>query len=287
MTTEVTNDDGEITTAVAPIQPNAVQQARTDSVSKMLDAAYMRASTLQLTPEESKALLADFPDDDVKGGAKGKDGLLYIEHMSIRRRLLQVFGPGAWTMITRRLWTEVYATQKGEAVRVYAEVAMLIRGCFVGESIGAGSFFPNNPQQDYSDAAEAAESEALRRIAGKKLGVGLQVWNKAFCDGWKRRQGGRREEPQQEQAVPQQPTDGPISEKWVESIRKWIAHQGLSAALFCAHYGIKDVAELPRSKVRDAGEKLKAGFPEWKMGREKLDTEPHDEQPSETDEIAF
>lgn len=273
-----TDEHGEILTDAERPAPNivkheppaqTVQQARVDSVAKMLDAAYQRASTLELTPEESAKLLADFPDDEVSTGAAGDKGLLYIEHMSIRRRLLAVFGPGRWALVTRRLWTENYVTSKGDAaVRVYAETVLLIRGCYVGEAIGAGSYFPHNPKQNYSDAAEAGESEALRRCA-KKLGVGLQVWNKAWCDAWKKRNanGPRRDEPEQ----PAAPADPPITEDWVRGIRRDLGRGLLSEELFCQHYGIAAVEMLPQSKAADAKAKIKAGFAEWKAGKERSD----------------
>ncbi len=230
MTNEI-DDDGEVpNTALVPVQPQTpapaqtVAQARVDSVAKMLDAAYQRASMLELTDDEAERLLADFPDEDVRSGAKGNAGLLYIEHMSIRRRLLQVFGPGRWVPVCRRMWTEEYRTDKGVGIRVYTDVVLLIRGCYAGEAIGAGSYFPTNAQQDYSDAAEAAESEALRRICGKKLGIGLQVWNKAWCDEWK----ARRNAPRQEQPTKPRQNDkpaplkkdhadsAPVLQRWIE-----------------------------------------------------------------------
>ncbi len=167
MTNEI-EDDGEVpNTALVPVQPQTIQasvqtpaQARVDSISKMLDAAYQRASMLELTEEESRKLLADFPDEDVRTGAKGKADLLYIEGASIRGRLLSVFGPGRWVPVCRRMWTEEYRTDKGIGIRVYTDVVLLIRGVVVGEAIGAGNYFPANVQQDYSDAAEAGQSEA-------------------------------------------------------------------------------------------------------------------------------
>lgn len=163
-------------------------QGRVQGIAKALEAAYARASTLQLTTDESAAIQADFPDEAVRSGAGGKANLLYIEHAYTRQRLHEVFGPGQWSLIMRRMWTEDYQTSKGDpAVRVYAECVLLVRGCFVGESIGAMAYYPHNAEQNLSDAVEGAQSEALRRIAGKCLGIGLQVWKKSFCEGWHKR----------------------------------------------------------------------------------------------------
>ncbi len=196
-------------TEIAVAEPHRTDaaQARIDSVAKVIDAAYQRASMLELTDVEAKAIVAPFDDAAIRPGAKGKEHLLYLEHASVRSRMFEVFGPGRWSLICRRFWNEEYKTAKGTmAVRVYADCVLIVRGCYVGETIGAGSYFPNNDSQDYSDAAEAAQSEALRRICGKYLGIGLQLWNKAYTEDWKKRrnrpaQQERDAEPQSQHAV--------------------------------------------------------------------------------------
>lgn len=197
-------------------------QARIESVAKILDAAYQKASMLELSADEAKLLTAPFPDEAVRPGAKGKENLLYLEHASVRMRMHEVFGPGHWSSICRRMWTEQFRTSKGgEAIRVYADCVLIVRGAYVGESIGAGSYYPNNAEQDYSDAAEAAQSEALRRICGKFLGIGLQLWNKAYCDGVK----SRRTQPngQSEQDAPVKPSPWtPEQQKELEVWDLWL-----------------------------------------------------------------
>jgi hypothetical protein len=157
-------------------------QARVESVAAVLHAAYARASTLQLTPEESKALMAEFDDSDIRSGARGDDRLIYLEHAAVRRRLMEVFGPGQWTIINRRSWLDEAAGW------LYADIVRVCRGCFVGECIGANRYSAKNARTNYADAVKGAESDALGRIAGTALGVGLQLWSKGFCDGWHQRQ---------------------------------------------------------------------------------------------------
>lgn len=200
------------TTDIAVAEPRVTDaaQARVDSVARVIDAAYQRASMLELTDAESKALLAPFPDSAIQPGAKGKENLLYVEHASIRGRMFEVFGPGRWSLIPRRMWTE----EAGTAVRVYADCVLIVRGCYVGEAIGAGNYHRNNVQMDYSDAAEAAQSEALRRIGGKYLGIGLQLWNKAYTDEWKQRRKGIKPA----ESYPDEPTPAPhaVSDSYKE-----------------------------------------------------------------------
>jgi len=173
-------------------------QARVESVARTMDTAMNRASTLQLTPEENAALEADFPDDAFKPGAAGKENLIYIEHAFLRDRFNSVIGRGQWALLrTRPHWGEEFRTAKGvEAVRLYADCALLVRGCMVAEAIGEMTYYKNNDSQNYGDAAEGAVTAAFRRCA-KNFGVGLQAWKKDFCDGWwQRRRGGPRPAPQ-------------------------------------------------------------------------------------------
>lgn len=167
-------------------------QARVESVAAVLDSAYKNASTLQLTPEEAKALMADFDDSDIRSGARGDANLIYLEHAAVRRRMMEVFGPGQWTIINRRSWLD----ESGGWL--YADVVLVCRGCFVGECIGAMRYTAKNSRTNYADAVKGAESDALGRIAGTALGVGLKLWSKEFCDGWhaRQRQGRSNQQPQ-------------------------------------------------------------------------------------------
>lgn len=187
-------------------------QARVESVAAVLDAAYRNASNLRLTPEESEALAADFPDEAFRLGAGGDDNLLYLEHAYLRKRLNDVLGIGAATPIRRREWAEEFTyfkdRQEKRGVRVYVDLVLLVRGCVVGEAIGDAVYYPDNAKQNYSDALESAKSNAFRRAA-KEFGVGLQPWMKGFCEGWKQRnrngsQSARREYPLRNDPPPRQ-----------------------------------------------------------------------------------
>jgi hypothetical protein len=167
---------------------------RNQAIAKLLAEGYKNASLLKLTKEESDSLCADFPDDAFRLGAGGKDNLLYIEHAYLRERLNQVLGLGAAVPVQRRYWTEDFTETdrdgvEHDCVRVYADQVLLIRGCMVGEAVGAGTYRPRNNSTDFSDALESAQSNALRRTC-KGFGVGLQVWKKGFVEGWKDRNRG-------------------------------------------------------------------------------------------------
>lgn len=170
-------------------------QARVDAVASLTMKAYERASMLNLTPEECAALKADFPDEAFKPGAGGKENLIYIEHAFLRDRLNNVFGLGQWAIVPRSRWGEDFKTTAGdEATRIYVEAMLLVRGCFVAESVGDMVYYKKNQTQNYGDAVEGAKTAALRRCA-KELGIGLQAWKKDWCAGWWERESERRRSP--------------------------------------------------------------------------------------------
>lgn len=176
--------DGEIVEAPAGITP---AQAKIDAIASLTKAAYAKASELTLTPEEDKKLAADFPDEAFRKGAGGDNDKIYIEHAFLRDRFNDVLGRGAWALVTRSRWTENFKTSKGtDAVRVYSEVMMVIRGCYVTEVVGEMEYYPNNPKTTYADAIEGSKTAAFRRLA-KDFGVGLQAWKKGFVEEWWKR----------------------------------------------------------------------------------------------------
>jgi hypothetical protein len=215
----------------APAQsPVTAAQAKVDAIANLTASAYARASELRLSQEESAALQAPFRDEDFQTGAAGKESLIYIQHAALRDRFNKVLGLGQWSVIPRSRWGEDYEyfnskTRMNEkATRIYVEAMLLIRGCFVAESIGDMDYYHNNRSTNYGDAVEGATTQALRRCA-KMFGVGLQAWDKAWCEGWWQRRNfrGNSQQPppppqQQQQQVPvrqtappaQQPRQAPV-----------------------------------------------------------------------------
>jgi len=195
------------TDVAKPAEAMTPAQARIDAVAGVLARGYHGASTLQLSKEEIEGLKADFQDDAFKLGAGGNADLLYLEHAFLRDRFDSVIGMGQWALIrSRPHWGEDFTTQKGgKATRLYADCALLVRGCLVAEAIGDMVYYHGNPTQSYGDAAEGSETAAFRRCA-KKLGVGLQAWKKDWCEGWKQRQHGvRRADHHNTAQTPQKP----------------------------------------------------------------------------------
>lgn len=243
-----------------PIEPEAQRsagaQARVDAVAELIKTAMARAGTLVLTPEESKALLADFPDSDFQPGAGGKENLLYIEHAALRDRFNTVLGLGQWAIIVRESWNENFKTAKGQdAVKVYARAMLLVRGCYVGEAVGDMDYFTGNASQNYGDAFEGAKTAAFRRCA-KEFGIGLQAWRKGFGDGWRERKYAQREQQQlrPEPAPAKTNGNGSTHADRIASFAKWLYEQcGAEVAGWAIPY--------LRSHTPDGGEASSALMP--------------------------
>ena len=160
------------------------EDSRSQAVASFLNTAYEKASTLQLTPDESVKLLAKFDDECVLRGAQGDQDLLYISHIHLSNRLNEVIGIGQWAMLRRNIRQEDTETAKGtKMTRIYFEGVLVVRGVFLCEAIGSGNYYPNNPNDDYSGALEKAMSNCLTRLC-KRLGIGSQVWDKTYCNRW-------------------------------------------------------------------------------------------------------
>lgn len=155
-------------------KPMTPQELRAVEVSAALLPAYEKASTLEMTDSEIAALQEPFPDSMVE--IRPHDGLIYIPHIHISDRLNKVLRPGKWSLPCRRHWMEGGV--------MYGEYILLIRGCYVGESTGGHPYQPNNPKVNYSDSLESTAAEALRRICGKRLSCGSQVWNPEYARQW-------------------------------------------------------------------------------------------------------
>ena len=231
-------------------------QAKIEAVAELERTAYARASLLgeKLTPDESKALLEDFPDHAFRPGAAGKENLIYLEHPYLRWRLTSVLGIGSWSLICRALWKEDYSyfDNKGKecfATRVYADCFLVVRGCLAGEGIGSMDYFHNNPAVTYGDAVEGAKSQALR-LACKALGIGLQPWLKGFGDQWRKRA-------------------NKIDDAQAGIIEQLLLDSNADVPKFLDCFKIAKVRDLPKSKYENARGLLDRKIKEQLAGRAK------------------
>lgn len=151
----------------------ALENVIPEEILCALKLAYANASKLKITKSDAKRLMKPFPDNAVE---IRPDGAIYVPHIYLSERLNQVFGPGAWVTICKDHYEDT------DINIVYGEHVLVIRECYVGEAMGERSF---TGMDRYSDALETTIAEALRRVCGKRLSVGNQVWQPQFIKRWK------------------------------------------------------------------------------------------------------
>lgn len=164
------------------IDPLAVVSAK--SLAEVLPAKfYEGASALKLN-DEDKAVLAelqDATDDDIE--ILPDSGHIYVEHIKVRRALCKVFGT-EWVCIPG---SAIAQDKMPKSMLVAQRWVLIVRECYVGEAIGAGNYYENNPKQNKTDAAETAQAEAIRRICAKSaLGIYSNVFEKSTQRRWRR-----------------------------------------------------------------------------------------------------
>jgi len=129
------------------------------------------------------------PDDlDVK-----PDGSVYLSHCHVRARLDKAFGPppNGWKFLRKGDWSMRTTTDKygKETTTVVGEFGLWIREPnghwdLRAEACGEGDYVSSNANAGYTDATEAAKSQALTR-ACKDLGIGRECWDRRFTDRWR------------------------------------------------------------------------------------------------------
>lgn len=136
-----------------------------------------RVGQLILTDEQKAILMAPIPEDEIDIRF---DGFIYVSHEYCRRKLFETFGPLGWNMIEASPLVRYPNTDEW-----YQKWALVIGGVFAGVSMSGMRLMDKNPNQDLSDVFEKIQSDCLRRICGKTLGIGIEAWNKRRQKEWR------------------------------------------------------------------------------------------------------
>jgi hypothetical protein len=107
-----------------------------------------------------------------------------VTHMFYRRALTAAFGRGEWVL---RPVAPVQVEKRGDAICVAQTLALFVRGCFVWEAVGCGTYWATNLAMDKGDALETARSQALTRCCAKSsLGIATDPWIRRERETWLR-----------------------------------------------------------------------------------------------------
>lgn len=142
---------------------------------------YAGASTLNLSESERKNLSAPFEDLDYEITPQG---FIYLPQALSLKRLNETIGIGQWSLLLINTGSQVINMKDGkQLVKVFYDGALVIRNCFVARAAGEASYSPDNGNQSYATALEAAKSDCRQRCC-KDLGIASDAWNPSFIRRW-------------------------------------------------------------------------------------------------------
>lgn len=136
-----------------------------------------KAGTLKLTKAQKDILYAGVNPDAVE---IRPDGLIYLPWMEYVTRLKKAFDM-RWAIVPKGM-PKVGPDQRSILWGFY----LIIDGRLAGFAIGEQEYYPNNPVMNWSDACEAAKSNALMRLC-KGIGIALELWQPSFIEKWKKK----------------------------------------------------------------------------------------------------
>lgn len=128
---------------------------------------------IALTPAEEAELAKPVNTEEIRIKPTGQ---AYLSHPSYTKWFNRAFGRTAWQLVP----VSKPMMQGRSVVQPYV---LHLHGKPIAFAMGEQEYFENNREQTYGDALESTVASALRRCA-KRLGVGLEMWDKGFLDDW-------------------------------------------------------------------------------------------------------
>lgn len=147
---------------------------------------------LKLTAEEDRILGEPVNVNDVMLKPKVKGGppeIAYLPHIVYTRWFHKAFGRTGWAVVPT-------SAPKKVGSLIMVPYLLYVHGVPVAAATGEQEYYENNAQQTYGDVIESTVASALRRFA-KRLGVGLELWDKRWLEqhfGKRAVRGNRKEE---------------------------------------------------------------------------------------------
>jgi len=126
---------------------------------------------LKLTVQEEAVLNQPV---DVRQVRIKPTGQVYLSHPTYTRWFNRAFGRTGWTLVPA-------AKAMKSETSVVCPYVLYVHAKPVAFAIGEQEYFAGNRDQTYGDALESTVASALRRCA-KRLGIGLELWDRAWTD---------------------------------------------------------------------------------------------------------
>lgn len=128
---------------------------------------------IAVTPAEEAVLSEPPPVADLRVKPTGQ---VYLPHVGYTRWLNRAFGRTGWALkpASRPLLNNN---------TVVIPYLLMVHGKAVAFALGEQEYFQSNRDQSYGDALESTVASGLRRCC-KHLGMGLELWDRSFNDGF-------------------------------------------------------------------------------------------------------
>lgn len=156
----------------------AIVQPPTQDLNLLGEEAALGAlglAEVKLTEKEEGILSRPVLATDVLVKPTGQP---YLSHPSYTKWFNDAFGRLGWSIVPR-------AKAQVNGKTVVQPFILYIHGTPAAFAYGEQEYHENNKEQTYGDAIEATVASALRRCA-KRLGVGLELWDKDWLNRWMR-----------------------------------------------------------------------------------------------------
>lgn len=128
---------------------------------------------IKLTPEEEKVLSEPIDPNDILVKPTGQP---YLPHTVYTKWLIRAFGRMGFSLVPAAKPMKV-----GNSI--VCPYVLYIHRQPVAFAMGEQEYFESNKEQTYGDALEATIASALRRC-GKRLGIGIEMWDRSFTNAW-------------------------------------------------------------------------------------------------------
>jgi Mitochondrial genome maintenance MGM101 len=152
--------------AAPPIDAAAVNTLGEEAATGALGLADVKLSTA-----EERVLSEAVLESEVRIKPTGQP---YLSHPSYTKWFNRAFGRLGWAIVPRSK-----PVKSGNSV--VCPYMLYIHGQPAAFAMGEQEYHESNKEQTYGDALEATVASALRRCA-KRLGVGLELWDKRWID---------------------------------------------------------------------------------------------------------
>lgn len=132
---------------------------------------------VKLSAQENAVLNQPVNVADVRIKPSGQP---YLPHGAYTRWFNEAFGRLGWAIVPASVPRKL-ADVDGSVSGVARDFVLFIHGQPAAHAMGEQDYSGKNKEQTWGDALEACVASALRRMA-KRLGVGLELWDREFID---------------------------------------------------------------------------------------------------------